>query len=53
MMTFSEVVTSEEQLRAVLGHPAARAVNKEIARLDAHCRATLAGFKVWTDEVAG
>ena len=40
-MTFSEVVTSEEQLRAVLGHPAARAVNKEIARLDVHCCAII------------
>lgn len=40
-MTFSEVVTSEDELRAVLGHPAARAVNKEIARLDMHCCAII------------
>jgi uncharacterized protein len=40
-MRFSEVVASEEQLRAVLGFPAPRAVNKEIARLDVHCRAII------------
>ncbi len=40
-MTFSEIVTSEDELRAVLAHPAARAVNKEIARLDVHCRAII------------
>lgn len=40
-MRFSEVVTSEEQLRAFVGHPAPRAVNKEIARLDVHCRAII------------
>lgn len=40
-MIFSEVVTSEDELRAVLGHPAARAVNKEIARLDVHCCAII------------
>lgn len=40
-MTFSEVVTSEDELRAILGHPAARAVNKEIARLDVHCCAII------------
>jgi hypothetical protein len=37
-MHFAEVVSSEEQLRAILGLPAPRAVNKEIARLDEHCR---------------
>jgi len=41
MMTFSEIVTSEDELRAVLGYPAARAVNKEIARLDVHCCAII------------
>jgi len=35
---FAEVISSEEQLRAVVGLPAPRAVNKEIARLDAHCQ---------------
>lgn len=38
-MSFSEVVTSEGQLRAVLGQPMPRAVKKEIASLDVHCRA--------------
>jgi PPOX class probable FMN-dependent enzyme len=37
-MRFFDVVTSEARLRAVLGSPAPRAVNKEIARLDEHCR---------------
>jgi uncharacterized protein len=36
---FAEIVDSEEQLRAVMGHPMPRAVNKEIPSLDAHCRA--------------
>jgi PPOX class probable FMN-dependent enzyme len=37
-MRFAEVIESEDQLRSVLGVPAARAVNKEIERLDEHCR---------------
>jgi PPOX class probable FMN-dependent enzyme len=41
-MTFTDVVRSEEDLRAVLGYPAPRAVNKEIHALDAHCRALIA-----------
>ncbi len=36
---FEEVVTSQEQLRDVLGSPLPRAIDKEIASLDAHCRA--------------
>jgi hypothetical protein len=40
-MKFSELVTSEEELRAVLGFPAPRAVNKEISQLDRHCRAII------------
>ncbi|MCZ7562759.1 MAG: pyridoxamine 5'-phosphate oxidase family protein [Burkholderiales bacterium] len=39
---FSEVVTSEAQLRAVTGEPAERAARKQIAFLDAHCRAFIA-----------
>jgi PPOX class probable FMN-dependent enzyme len=35
---FGEVISSEAELRAVLGLPAARALQKEIAQLDAHCR---------------
>ena len=36
---FEKVVTSEERLREVLGHPGERALLKEQARLDEHCRA--------------
>jgi PPOX class probable FMN-dependent enzyme len=36
---FAEIVDSEERLRAVMGHPMPRAVKKEIASLDVHCRA--------------
>jgi PPOX class probable FMN-dependent enzyme len=39
---FAEVITTESQLRAVLGTPAPRALRKEISRLDAHCRAIIA-----------
>lgn len=37
-MKFAEVVRTEVTLRAVLGTPADRAIRKEIARLDLHCR---------------
>jgi PPOX class probable FMN-dependent enzyme len=37
-MTFSEVLESESELRALVGHPAPRAVAKQMARLDEHCR---------------
>lgn len=37
-MRFTEVLSSEEELRAALGHPAPRAVSKELDRLDEHCR---------------
>lgn len=39
---FAEVVTSEEQFRAVLGTPTERAQRKEIAFLDRHARAFIA-----------
>jgi PPOX class probable FMN-dependent enzyme len=39
---YAEVVTSEEQFRAVLGAPSERAARKEIAFLDRHCRAFIA-----------
>ena len=42
MTTFSEVVTSEEQLRAIIGPPMPRALKKEISSLDLHCRALIA-----------
>ncbi|HKA45231.1 MAG TPA: pyridoxamine 5'-phosphate oxidase family protein [Burkholderiales bacterium] len=40
-MQFAEPVTSEEDLRAVTGWPAPRAVRKELAALDVHCRAII------------
>jgi PPOX class probable FMN-dependent enzyme len=39
---FTHVVTSEDELRALLGAPSARAVKKDVARLDAHGRAFVA-----------
>ena len=35
---FNDVVTSEQQLRAVLGLPLPHALKKEITQLDGHCR---------------
>ena len=35
---FNEVITSEEQLRDIFGWPADRSVNKQLDRLDKHCR---------------
>lgn len=40
--TFHNVVTSLAQLRSIVGEPSERAVKKDIARLDDHCRAFLA-----------
>ena len=40
-MQFAEPITSEEQLRAVTGWPAPRALKKEITTLDVHCRAII------------
>ena len=42
MISFGEVVRSEADLRKILGAPAERSIRKEIARLDAHCRALIA-----------
>ena len=39
---FEKVVSSEQRLREVLGHPGERAVGKEQRRLDKHCRAFIA-----------
>ncbi len=39
MKPFRDVVTSEQELRALLGHPSELAVKKQIAALDEHCRA--------------
>jgi PPOX class probable FMN-dependent enzyme len=40
---WTHVVTSEQDLRDLLGSPSERAVKKDIAVLDAHCRAFIAG----------
>jgi PPOX class probable FMN-dependent enzyme len=37
--TFRQVVTDEDQLREILGHPMELAVQKQISALDHHCRA--------------
>jgi PPOX class probable FMN-dependent enzyme len=39
---FRDVLTSEDELRAIVGRPSELAVRKEIAYLDAHCRAFIA-----------
>lgn len=41
-MEFDKWIQSEDELRAVLGIPAPRAVGKEISRLDEHCRTIIA-----------
>lgn len=40
--TFTDLITDESQLRDVFGWPSERAVNKQIDRLDQHCRAIIA-----------
>jgi len=39
---FAEVIKSERELRGVVGEPMARSLRKEIAHLDANCRAFIA-----------
>jgi uncharacterized protein len=39
---FTDLITDESQLRDVFGWPSARAVHKQIDRLDQHCRAIIA-----------
>jgi PPOX class probable FMN-dependent enzyme len=39
---FAEVVTSEDQLREIVGYPLQRSVDKVVASLDTHCRAFIA-----------
>jgi len=39
---FTEVVTTEAELRALLGHPSERVIKKELPTLDVHCRAFIA-----------
>jgi PPOX class probable FMN-dependent enzyme len=40
--SFKEIIRTEEELRAILGHPNQRAVDKTISALDEHCRAFIA-----------
>lgn len=40
--SFSDIITTEEQLREVLGHPSQVAANKGVTALDEHCRAFIA-----------
>jgi len=39
---FRDAITSEEELRTLVGKPSELAIRKEIAYLDAHCRAFIA-----------
>jgi len=39
---FSEIVATESQFRAVIGHPSHRVLRKHLAALDDHCRAFIA-----------
>jgi PPOX class probable FMN-dependent enzyme len=39
---FSEIVTTESQLRAIIGHPSHRVLRKHITALDRHCRVFIA-----------
>ena len=41
-MKFADVIKSERELRGVVGEPMARSLRKEIAHLDANCRAFIA-----------
>ena len=40
--TFTDLITEESQLREIFGWPTERALNKQIDRLDQHCRAIIA-----------
>jgi uncharacterized protein len=40
--TFSHVVSSKDELRAIIGMPSEVAIRKQIAALDEHCRAFIA-----------
>jgi PPOX class probable FMN-dependent enzyme len=39
---FSDMITSEKQLREVMGYPVQRVVDKTLSALDEHCRAFIA-----------
>ncbi|HIM61701.1 MAG: phosphohydrolase [Dehalococcoidia bacterium] len=38
---FTDVITEEAELRGIFGQPSERALNKQIDRLDVHCRAII------------
>jgi hypothetical protein len=40
-VNFTDMITEESQLREIFGWPTERALNKEIDRLDDHCRAII------------
>jgi uncharacterized protein len=40
--TFSDIITTEEQLREILGYPSQMAANKAVHSLDEHCRSFIA-----------
>ena len=40
-VSFGEVITEEAELREIFGWPSERALNKQIDRLDKHCRAII------------
>lgn len=40
--SFEQVITSEDEIRAILGHPSQRAVDKVIDNIDEHCAALIA-----------
>jgi uncharacterized protein len=39
---FTDLITTEEQLRAVMGYPTQRVIDKAVTTLDDHCRALIA-----------
>ena len=41
MISFADVITEEDALREIFGWPSERALNKQIDRLDKHCRAII------------
>jgi uncharacterized protein len=42
MMRFEQTVSTDAELRAIIGAPIERSLKKEIATLDSHCRALIA-----------
>jgi len=40
--SFEQVITSEDEIRAILGHPGQRAADKVIDHIDEHCAALIA-----------